>query len=344
MDGFEERTDLLDRLGPHSIGKSCLYLKRLDDVDLAVLEELIRASVDGGSDGLTRSAAAGPDPQASRARTRPSIICCSTSTVSGRRSTSSERAWAASCRVSRSTSGSLPARCSVLIRADDQQLVAGRGRERPGRGPASQLDVGVGERPVGQLDADVADDRDHVGPQTLRPVPLSRCGIGERCTADELEGGLQTARARPVDPASGEDLQALPVRADRGVQHDPTAVGVRAGRAGRRRRRPASSAADSCSSDESPRRPPTPRPSPGRWCPGARGSRRSTPGTAWPLSTAASRPLRRARPDRGAGAWGDWLMSPPWWSAGSSPLLLARRCPCPRFVALPTPRTAGRGR
>ena len=51
MDGFEERTDLLDRLGPHSIGRSCLYLKRLDDVDLAVLEDLIRASVDEGRAG-----------------------------------------------------------------------------------------------------------------------------------------------------------------------------------------------------------------------------------------------------------------------------------------------------
>ena len=48
MDGFEERTDLLSRLGPHSIGKSCLYLKRLDDVDLAVLEDLITASVEAG--------------------------------------------------------------------------------------------------------------------------------------------------------------------------------------------------------------------------------------------------------------------------------------------------------
>ncbi len=51
MDGFEERADLLDRLGPHSIGKSCLYLKRLDDVDLAVLEDLISASVDEGRTG-----------------------------------------------------------------------------------------------------------------------------------------------------------------------------------------------------------------------------------------------------------------------------------------------------
>ena len=41
MDGFEERSDLLARLGPHSTGKSCLYLKRLSDVDLAVLRELV---------------------------------------------------------------------------------------------------------------------------------------------------------------------------------------------------------------------------------------------------------------------------------------------------------------
>jgi hypothetical protein len=45
MDGFEDRADLLDRLGPHTIGRSCLNLKRVDDVDPAVLEELIRASV-----------------------------------------------------------------------------------------------------------------------------------------------------------------------------------------------------------------------------------------------------------------------------------------------------------
>lgn len=45
IDGFEDRTDLLDRVGPHTIGRSCLNLKRVDDVDLAVLEELIRASV-----------------------------------------------------------------------------------------------------------------------------------------------------------------------------------------------------------------------------------------------------------------------------------------------------------
>ena len=45
MDGFEERADLLARLGPHSVGKSCLYLKRLSDVDLDVLRELVAESV-----------------------------------------------------------------------------------------------------------------------------------------------------------------------------------------------------------------------------------------------------------------------------------------------------------
>lgn len=33
--------DLLERLGPHTTGKSCLYLKRLSAVDDAVLGELI---------------------------------------------------------------------------------------------------------------------------------------------------------------------------------------------------------------------------------------------------------------------------------------------------------------
>jgi len=44
MDGFEERLDLLARLGPHSTGQSCLYLKRLSDIDLDVLRALIAES------------------------------------------------------------------------------------------------------------------------------------------------------------------------------------------------------------------------------------------------------------------------------------------------------------
>lgn len=36
---------LLARLGPHSFGKACLYVKRLADVDLAVLEQLVKGSL-----------------------------------------------------------------------------------------------------------------------------------------------------------------------------------------------------------------------------------------------------------------------------------------------------------
>ena len=50
MEGFEERADLLARLGPHSTGKSCLYLKRLSDVDLDVLRELVAESVRHATD------------------------------------------------------------------------------------------------------------------------------------------------------------------------------------------------------------------------------------------------------------------------------------------------------
>ena len=37
--------DLLARLGRHKMGKACLYIRRLADIDLAVLEQLITASV-----------------------------------------------------------------------------------------------------------------------------------------------------------------------------------------------------------------------------------------------------------------------------------------------------------
>lgn len=45
MDGFDEYEGLLSRLGKHSTGKSCLYVKRLDDVDTEVLADLIGKSV-----------------------------------------------------------------------------------------------------------------------------------------------------------------------------------------------------------------------------------------------------------------------------------------------------------
>ncbi len=45
MPGFSNYGDLLARLGKFRTGKSCLYVNRLDDVDEAVLEELLRDSV-----------------------------------------------------------------------------------------------------------------------------------------------------------------------------------------------------------------------------------------------------------------------------------------------------------
>ena len=48
LDGREDtdaRNELLANLGKHRMGKGCLYVKRLDQVDLAVLEQLIRAAM-----------------------------------------------------------------------------------------------------------------------------------------------------------------------------------------------------------------------------------------------------------------------------------------------------------
>ncbi len=43
--GFDRSRGLLRKLGRFKRGKSCLYVKRLEDIDLAVLEELVRESV-----------------------------------------------------------------------------------------------------------------------------------------------------------------------------------------------------------------------------------------------------------------------------------------------------------
>lgn len=44
MDGFDKYEDLLDLLGKHKRGKSCLNINKLADVDIDVLEKLIRKS------------------------------------------------------------------------------------------------------------------------------------------------------------------------------------------------------------------------------------------------------------------------------------------------------------
>ena len=45
MPGFENYSALLDQLGKHRLGKSCLYIKKLSDLNLTVLETLIAQSV-----------------------------------------------------------------------------------------------------------------------------------------------------------------------------------------------------------------------------------------------------------------------------------------------------------
>jgi len=45
MPGFAEYDGLLKKLGKHTIGKSCLYIKKLEDVDQKVLKELVTKSV-----------------------------------------------------------------------------------------------------------------------------------------------------------------------------------------------------------------------------------------------------------------------------------------------------------
>lgn len=45
MPGYQDLGEKLQRLGKHRIGKSCLYIKRLDDVDMTVLEEIVQQGV-----------------------------------------------------------------------------------------------------------------------------------------------------------------------------------------------------------------------------------------------------------------------------------------------------------
>lgn len=42
--GAEQTTDLLDKLGKHTTGVGCLYIKRLSDVNLSILKQLIKGN------------------------------------------------------------------------------------------------------------------------------------------------------------------------------------------------------------------------------------------------------------------------------------------------------------
>ena len=46
MSGYAEMDQLLKKLGKYKHSVSCLYIKRLSDIDMNVLEEMIRISID----------------------------------------------------------------------------------------------------------------------------------------------------------------------------------------------------------------------------------------------------------------------------------------------------------
>lgn len=46
MSGFVKYQELMQKLGKHKTGKSCLYINKIEDVDSDVLSELIKTSVE----------------------------------------------------------------------------------------------------------------------------------------------------------------------------------------------------------------------------------------------------------------------------------------------------------
>lgn len=50
MPGFGRYEELMSSLGKYKTGKSCLYIKRLEDVDVEVLKELVASSFEYMSD------------------------------------------------------------------------------------------------------------------------------------------------------------------------------------------------------------------------------------------------------------------------------------------------------
>ena len=55
MSGADSNTELLKKLGKHSVGRGCLYIKRLSDIDLPTLKKLIRESVKQKQRGAQKS-------------------------------------------------------------------------------------------------------------------------------------------------------------------------------------------------------------------------------------------------------------------------------------------------
>lgn len=55
MNGFEEYSQLLDNLGKHKTGKSCLYINKLEDIDIEVLKQMIHHSFFNAKLGTEKS-------------------------------------------------------------------------------------------------------------------------------------------------------------------------------------------------------------------------------------------------------------------------------------------------
>ena len=45
MDGFDNHSELMEKLGKYKTGKSCLYIKKLQDIDIKILKELMKKSL-----------------------------------------------------------------------------------------------------------------------------------------------------------------------------------------------------------------------------------------------------------------------------------------------------------
>lgn len=45
MPGYTDYCALLNKLGPHKLGKSCVYLKNLEGIDLSVVRKLIKSGL-----------------------------------------------------------------------------------------------------------------------------------------------------------------------------------------------------------------------------------------------------------------------------------------------------------
>lgn len=53
MSDLHDYSDLLDRLGKHKTSKACLYINKLSDVDISVLEQLVKRSYEDAKEALT---------------------------------------------------------------------------------------------------------------------------------------------------------------------------------------------------------------------------------------------------------------------------------------------------